>query len=112
MFISRFYWKSVFGLSMLLVMMAVVVLSTQAATFTTTKTADTNDGICNSDCSLREAIAAANAEGSNDVIDFAATLFATAQTLTLTSGTQLEINNNGTLTINGTGADLIKISRI
>ena len=32
-----------------------------AATFTVTKTADTNDGICDTDCSLREAIVAANA---------------------------------------------------
>ncbi len=32
---------------------------TAAATWTVTKTADTNDGACDSDCSLREAIAAA-----------------------------------------------------
>lgn len=32
-----------------------------APTFTVTKTADTNDGACNADCSLREAITAANA---------------------------------------------------
>jgi CSLREA domain-containing protein len=30
-----------------------------AATFTVTKTADTNDGVCNADCSLREAAVAA-----------------------------------------------------
>ena len=33
-----------------------------ASTFTVTKTADTADGVCNSDCSLREAITAANAD--------------------------------------------------
>src|SRR3954464_15043943 len=32
--------------------------------FTVTKTADTNDGICDADCSLREAIRAANADAS------------------------------------------------
>ena len=32
------------------------------AVFTVTKTADTNDGVCNADCSLREAIRAANAD--------------------------------------------------
>ena len=30
-----------------------------AATFTVTKTADTNDGLCDADCSLREAVFAA-----------------------------------------------------
>jgi CSLREA domain-containing protein len=39
-----------------------------AAVFTVTKTADTADGACNSDCSLREAILAANAENGEDVI--------------------------------------------
>lgn len=32
----------------------------QAADFTVTKTEDTNDGACDSDCSLREAIKATN----------------------------------------------------
>ena len=41
-----------------------------AATFTVTKTADTNDGNCNADCSLREAIAAANANGGADTVAF------------------------------------------
>ena len=31
------------------------------AVFTVTKIADTNDGVCDADCSLREAVAAANA---------------------------------------------------
>ena len=35
-----------------------------ATTFTVTKTADTNDGTCDADCSLREAIVAANADSS------------------------------------------------
>jgi CSLREA domain-containing protein len=42
-----------------------------AITWTVTKTADTNDGICDSDCSLREAIAAA---ASGDTIVFAPAL--------------------------------------
>ena len=33
-----------------------------------TKTADTNDGTCDADCSLREAIVAANAAGGADTI--------------------------------------------
>ena len=40
-----------------------------AATFAVTKTADTNDGTCDADCSLREAIGAANALAGADIID-------------------------------------------
>ena len=42
----------------------------QATTFTVNKTADTNDGFCNADCSLREAIVAANNTPGADVITF------------------------------------------
>ncbi len=44
------------------------VMFAPAATFTVTKTADTNDGACNADCSLREAIVAANAAAGADMI--------------------------------------------
>ena len=44
------------------------VPSAQAATFTVTKTADTADGTCNADCSLREAIIAANTAAGADTI--------------------------------------------
>jgi CSLREA domain-containing protein len=37
------------------------------AIFTVTKTADTNDGVCNADCSLREAVAGANASPGSTV---------------------------------------------
>jgi len=40
----------------------------QAAVYTPTKTTDSNDGACDSDCSLREAIAAANQHAGEDVI--------------------------------------------
>ncbi len=39
-----------------------------AASFAVTKAADTNDGACNADCSLREAIIAANAAAGPDTI--------------------------------------------
>ena len=45
-----------------------VVAQGQAATFRVTKTADTADGSCDSDCSLREAIIAANAEPDRDTV--------------------------------------------
>lgn len=49
----------------------VQVGSVQAATYTVTKTADTNDGACDADCSLREAITVANTTPSSDTIIFA-----------------------------------------
>lgn len=45
-------------------------LAAPIATFTVTKTADTNDGVCDADCSLREAIVAANANPGADTINF------------------------------------------
>lgn len=39
-----------------------------AATYTVTKTADTADGACDADCSLREAVMAANASAGSDLI--------------------------------------------
>ena len=40
----------------------------EAAAFIVTKTADTNDGACDADCSLREAVVAANAAPGADTI--------------------------------------------
>jgi CSLREA domain-containing protein len=81
-----------------------------AATYTVTKIADTNDNVCSeTDCSLREAIAAANATADNDTVNFSATVFNVERTIAL-SGTDLIINSNGTLTINGTGINLLNVS--
>lgn len=57
-----------------LVTLVAVLASSQslAATYTVTKTADTNDGLCNTDCSLREAIIAANANPGADTISIPA----------------------------------------
>ena len=68
----------------------VIVGTANAATFTVTKVADTNDGVCNADCSLREAFTASNTAPSSDTIEFDPALFGTPQTIRL-SGTQLEI---------------------
>lgn len=46
-----------------------------AATFTVTKTADTNDGTCDADCSLREAIGAANALPGTDIVTIPAGIY-------------------------------------
>lgn len=44
------------------------LIAAPAATFTVTKTADTYDGACNADCSLREALQAANATQAADLV--------------------------------------------
>jgi uncharacterized delta-60 repeat protein/CSLREA domain-containing protein len=80
-----------------------------AQMLTVTKTADTNDGVCDSDCSLLEAVAAANATIESSQINFDSQLFSAPQTITLTSG-ELIIADNHRLTINGTAANLLTIS--
>ncbi len=74
-------------------------------TFTVTNTVDTADGICGADCSLREAISAANANPGAD------TIIVPAGTYTLTITTTLEDNNadgdldiRDSLTLIGAGA--------
>ena len=59
------------------------------STFVVTKTQDTNDGTCDPDCSLREAVAAANASADYSVI-----IFEAPGTFTLTLG-GVEDNNAG-----------------
>jgi len=48
-----------------------VALSVAQAAFPVTSTADTDDGTCDADCTLREAIAAANLSPGADLISFA-----------------------------------------
>lgn len=79
-----------------------------AASFTVTKVADTNDGICDADCSLREAIAATTAAAGDDTIVFSS-LFSAPQTIVL-GGSELVLGSNGATTINGPGASLLTIS--
>lgn len=51
-----------------------IIFVAPEATFTVTKTADTADGTCDADCSLREAVIAANAAAGLDSVAFAAGL--------------------------------------
>lgn len=66
--------------------------------FTVTKTADTNDGVCNADCSLREAIRAANADVSANpsIIQLKP---AATYNLTMTNATQENAAATGDLDI-------------
>lgn len=84
------------------VLFSVSAVNNYAATFTVTNSNDSGAG------SLRQAIADANATASNDEIFFDGIGFATEQTIVLTSG-ELVVGNNGSLTINGTGANLLRI---
>lgn len=51
-----------------LLAVGVIALPAHAAVYTVTKTADTLDGQCNEDCSLREAVEAANSHPGPDVV--------------------------------------------
>ena len=89
-----------------------------AATYTVTKTADTNGTCVSGNCSLREAIAAANSTTANDTINFNIPTSDSGCsggvcTITLSSSLgQLTINSgSGTLTItNAGGTQRIEIS--
>ena len=99
-----FIWKSlVLGIILGLSFGAPV----QAATYTVTKTADTADGSCDSDCSLREAIVAANASPGMDTISLPAGTY----TLTISGAGEdyaetgdLDITDH--LTLNGEGSKI------
>ena len=75
--------------------------------FIITKTADTNDGVCDADCSLREAIANSNINPATDTITFDPALVSTPTTVSL-GGTRLDITDN--VIITGPGADLLTIN--
>ncbi|MBS1796064.1 MAG: CSLREA domain-containing protein [Acidobacteria bacterium] len=77
----------------------------EGATLTVTKTADTNDGVCDADCRLREAVAAA---ASGDTIQFASPLFDTAQTISING----QITIDKSLTMTGRGASLTTIKNV
>lgn len=83
-----------------ILLLAAAAQQTFAATWTVTKTADTNDNVCNADCSLREAVAVAQA---GDEIKFQANLAGTTITLTGTIfiGKSITINGNYKLAISG-----------
>lgn len=64
---NRFLFPVLFSVCLLF---GVAWKAEAATTYIVTKTADTNDGVCDADCSLREAIVAANANPGLDNIHF------------------------------------------
>ncbi len=81
-----------------------------------TKTADTNDGVCDADCSLREALGAAGSDGVGDLITFnipanSAGCVGNDCTITLSSTLNPAADGGRLTTINGyTGPNTITIS--
>ena len=73
-----------------------------ATTWTVTKPADTNDGVCNSDCSLREAISVAQ---NGDSVVFAP---AVTGTITLVGLNGLYISTS--ISITGPGSSVLAVS--
>ncbi len=70
---------------------------------TVTRSDDRNANCVPGDCSLREAVNAANASATDDTINFATGL------TRITLANEIVINKAGTLTINGTGANVLTI---
>ena len=84
----------------------------QAATFTVTKTADTNDGFCDADCSLREAIIATNALPGADTITVPAGTYTLSIAGTFEDAAATgDLDITDELTFSGAGADTSPQSR-
>lgn len=60
--------RGLVAVMVLVLLSAMIARPARCDTFVVTKTADTNDGLCNFDCSLREAVIAANAQPGADTI--------------------------------------------
>ncbi|MEL6610904.1 MAG: CSLREA domain-containing protein, partial [Bacteroidota bacterium] len=81
-------------------------VATTAQTFLVTKTDDTNDGTCDADCSLREAIAAADANlaAEADTVRFAPNVTGTINL----NGADLTVASN--VVVEGPGARVLTVS--
>jgi CSLREA domain-containing protein/uncharacterized repeat protein (TIGR01451 family) len=82
-----------------LALLALAAPAGAATTFTVTKTTDSNDGVCDSDCSLREAITAANADSGDTVV-------VPAGDYTLAT-TELTVSSSMTIMGSGSGVSVI-----
>jgi CSLREA domain-containing protein/uncharacterized repeat protein (TIGR01451 family) len=102
----RLLVTGVFGLGWIAVMLwflgADQLPTVGASTFTVTRTDDAYDGTCDVDCSLREAIVAANHNAEDDTITLGAGTFVLTQAVL----GDLDIASSYALTIAGVGPDL------
>jgi CSLREA domain-containing protein len=81
----------------------------QATPLAVTKTADTADGTCDADCSLREAIIAANSAAGDDIITFAAATFGSSLQIINLSSKLPNLSTN--IDLRGPGANLLTVRR-
>jgi CSLREA domain-containing protein/uncharacterized repeat protein (TIGR01451 family) len=96
------------GLGLTLLLLSLLAWPIRAAGFSVTKFTDGNDGTCDTDCSLREAIIAANASGTDDIITLGVgtyTLSITGTGEDLSATGDLDITAANALTITGQGSD-------
>src|SRR6185369_16469360 len=83
-----------------------LAVGAKAATFTVTKTADTADGVCDADCSLREAITAANTLPGADVIILpAGTYTTTIPTTNENANANGDLDISDSVSITGAGEE-------
>jgi hypothetical protein len=90
--------------SLTVAFLMITTIVTNAATFTVTRNDDRNNICTSDDCSLREAVVAAKATFDDDIIDFLPIL----NLITLTDEIEI-IVPNGSITINGRGANVFTI---
>ena len=83
---------------------------TSAAAFTVTKTADTNDGTCNADCSLREAVVAANALPGHDNISIPAGNYALTGAAGENASATGDLDVTDSVSFNGSGMTTTQIN--
>lgn len=102
----------VFGI----VLLGSLAQGAHAATFTVTKTTDTADGTCDSDCSLREAVIAANTAGGSNTVTLPAGTYDLSIVTTVNSTDPSDTAAAGDLditsdiTINGEATDVTIIT--
>lgn len=93
-----------FAVVLLTVFCGAFAHNAQAAVYTVNQSGDAGDLTCDATCTLRDAVDDANANPSNDVINF------NAAVTNVTLNSQIQVNNAGTLTINGNGANATTIN--
>jgi CSLREA domain-containing protein len=96
----RSRWWAIALASVALGLVALVPGQAGAATFAVTKTADTDDGVCDADCSLREAVRAAY-DAQIGACPYFVACSSPAETVAVPPGTYLE--PLGALVVNGNG---------
>ncbi len=100
-------------LALLLLLQVSSLPTAHADAFTVTKTEDTNDGTCDSDCSLREAVIAANASLGGDVITIPAGIYTLTRSGPTEDGydaTVGDLDLLGDIELRGAGAEVTIIS--